>query len=160
MGDFFKSNNRNFHWILIGNLNCGSEEVEYYDSLFHGNIRNHVKMQVCNMYKSPTETLKIEVQNCQQQTNGVDCGVFAIANAYALLSGQRIPFWSIDETNMKKHLIECIDAEKFSNFPGCTLGQQHNEPKSIVIDIFCLLMWPIAINGFIKNVKIFSHVFI
>ena len=38
--------NGNYHWVVISNINCSKDEMNYYDSLFHGKIRDHVKMQI------------------------------------------------------------------------------------------------------------------
>ena len=72
--------NVNYHWIVISNINCSKDETNYYDSLFHGKIRDHVKMQICNIFICSGKELMVNVKACQQQTNGVDCGVFAVAN--------------------------------------------------------------------------------
>ena len=72
--------NGNYQWVVISNINCSKDETNYYDSLFHGKIRDHVKMQICNIFKCSGKELTVNVKACQQQTNGVDCGVFAVAN--------------------------------------------------------------------------------
>ena len=68
------------HWVVISNINCSKDEMNYYDSIFHGKIRDHVKMQIFNIFKCIGKELTVNVKACQQQTNGVDCGVFAVAN--------------------------------------------------------------------------------
>ena len=67
-------------------INCEKNERNYYDSLFHGKMKTHIKMQVCNLYKCPEDEIVIKVRICQQQTNAVDCGVYAVSNAFYILS--------------------------------------------------------------------------
>ena len=44
-------------------------------------------MQICDMYKFSEEGLSLDVRGCQQQSNRVDCGDYAVANAFHLLFG-------------------------------------------------------------------------
>ena len=82
--------NRNYHWVVIRNINCSKDEMNYYDSLFHGKIRDHVKMKICNIFKCSGKELTVNVKACQQQTNGADCGVFPVANLFHILTGADI----------------------------------------------------------------------
>ena len=41
--------NNNFNWVAVSNLNSKHGTIDYYDSLFHGRIRDHVKLQICNI---------------------------------------------------------------------------------------------------------------
>ena len=59
--------NGSFHWLTVSNINCEKNEINYYDSLFHGKIKDHIKMQVCNLYKCPEDEVVIKVRICQQQ---------------------------------------------------------------------------------------------
>ena len=72
--------NGNYHWVVISNINCSKDEMNYYDRLFHGKIRDHVKMQICNIFKCSGKELAVNMKAFQQQTNVVDCGVFVVAN--------------------------------------------------------------------------------
>ena len=37
--------------------------IDYYDSLFHGRIRDHIKLQICNIYKSENLPLQIKIRS-------------------------------------------------------------------------------------------------
>ena len=63
--------NNKFHWVTVSNLNSKHETINYYDSLFYGRIRDHVKLQICNIYKSENSLIQISIRSCQQQTSGV-----------------------------------------------------------------------------------------
>nr|XP_047123076.1 uncharacterized protein LOC105846387 [Hydra vulgaris] len=108
-----------YHWITISNVNCPADTIFYYDSLFHGQVKDHVKQQICNIYKTKGKILTIHVRKCQQQTNGVDCGIFAIANALNILHKFDIGALSLDKDKVRKHFIECIKKRHFSAFPVC-----------------------------------------
>ena len=86
----------------VSNLSSKHGTIEYYDSLFHGRIRDHVKLQICNIYKSENSLLQINIRSCRQQTNGVDCGIYAVANAFYILSGTDVSNIKIDENRMRR----------------------------------------------------------
>ena len=107
--------NGNYHWVVINNINCSKDEIDYYDSLFHGKIRDHVKMQICNIFKCSGKELTVNVKACQQQTNGVDC-VFAAANMFHVSTGADIGRTKIREDKMRDHLLQCIKSGHFQEF--------------------------------------------
>nr|XP_047146749.1 uncharacterized protein LOC124819307 [Hydra vulgaris] len=126
-----------YHWITIFNVNCPADTIFYYDSLFHGQVKDHVKQQICNIYKTKGKILTIHVRKCQQQTNGVDCGIFAIANALNILHKFDIGGLSLDKDKVRKHFIECIKKRHFSAFPVCQSKSRFNEEKIITLEISC-----------------------
>ena len=89
--------NKSFHWVTVSNVNSKSGSVDYYDSLFHGGIKDHIKLQIPNISKTENSELEIQIRSCQQQKNGVDCGIFVVANAYYILSGIDVSSIRIDE---------------------------------------------------------------
>ena len=72
--------------------------------------------------------LCIRVAAVQQQTNGTNCGLFAIANATSLLHGIDPETVTFNEYETREHLINCIEGKKLFPFPtansiaerGCT----------------------------------------
>ena len=53
--------------------------------LFHGKIKDHVKMQICIIFKCSGKELRVNVKASQQQKNSVGCGVYAIVNMFYLI---------------------------------------------------------------------------
>ena len=74
------------HWVAINTIGCKEGEIFYLDSLFNGRIADAVKMQICSIMCCSTPQLTIKVLSTQQQTNGVDCGLFAIAFIHTILT--------------------------------------------------------------------------
>ena len=93
--------NNNFHWVTVSNL-----------------ITDHVKLQICNIYNSENLLLQINIRSCQQQTNGVDCGIYAVANAFYILSGTDVSNIKIDDNKMRAHFLQCLELGRFEPFPG------------------------------------------
>ena len=71
----------NLHWVAISTYGWSPEEVFLMDSLFNGCIADHTKRQICSIMNYEQDVLKIIALPVQQQSNGVDCGVFAIVFA-------------------------------------------------------------------------------
>ena len=129
---------QNYHWDVISNINCSKDEINYYDSLFHGKIRDHVKMQICNIFKCSGKELIVNVKACQQQTKDVDCGVFPVANLFHILTGADIGRTKIWEDKMRDHLLQCIKSGHFKEFQKSdSSGIVFCKIKKIKIRIFC-----------------------
>ena len=59
----------------------------------------------------------IILSRVQQQLNGVDCGVFAIAFAADILNGFAEIGKRFDVGKMRSHLLKCLEGEEFTLFP-------------------------------------------
>jgi hypothetical protein len=71
----------------------------------------------------------------QQQPNGADCGLFAIANGFAFASGT-LPFWSTltyDHIVMRKHLLNCFNARTMLPFPALPVVKRGRPRKERVL---------------------------
>ena len=137
--------NGNYHWVVISNINCSKDEINYYDSLFYGKIRDHVKMQICNIFKCNGKELTVNVKACKQQTNGDDCGVFAVANLFHILTGADIGRTKIREDKMRDHLLQCIKSGHFKEFEKSDSSDiVFCKIKKIKIQIFCYCRFPWA----------------
>ena len=56
--------NKSFHWVTVSNVNSKSGSVDYYDSLFHGRIKDHVKLQIANISKTENSELELYIRFC------------------------------------------------------------------------------------------------
>ena len=101
--------NKSFHLVTVSNVNSKSGSVDYYDSLFHGRIKDHVKLRIANISKTENSQLEIHIRSSQQQKNGVDCGIFAVANTFYILSGIDVSSIRKDENKMRTHFLQCLD---------------------------------------------------
>ena len=97
---------------------------------------DHVKMQICNNFKCSGKELTVDVKACQQQTNGADCGVFAVGKLFHILAGADIGRKKFQEYKMRDHLLQYIKSE-ISDIVFCKI-------KKIKIQIFCYCRFPWA----------------
>ena len=83
------------HWVCVSNIGCRQKnEVRLYDSLYRG-ISPFTKQQIAALlFIQDSDQIEVAIPPVDQQTNGTDCGVFAIAFATALC-------YKLDPTSLK-----------------------------------------------------------
>ena len=63
-------------------------------------------------------TIKATVLPLQQQTNGIDCGLYALAFIVYLLENNKYPTEvSFDQNQMRNHLLKLFESNQVSGFP-------------------------------------------
>ena len=132
------------HWITVSNVLCGPGEVQIFDSLPSGDIPIYVKTQIAALLHQKGEDFTITVRQCQTQRGGTDCGLFAIANAYALVQGKDPTMFQFDQNRMRQHLKICLENGKMDDFP--TIGKpkklKDEKLKKHVVPVFCTCRLP------------------
>ena len=86
--------------------------VQYYAF-----IDMDTKLQICSFIRPSCDVLTLRMPNIQRQPNSCDCGVFSIAVATELALGRdpHLCYW--DTTQMRSHLIKCLEQGKMESFP-------------------------------------------
>lgn len=88
-------------------------DVFVYDSLYTTvDVQTHVLLK--KLFGSDI-TVKMPVM--QFQEGSTDCGLFAIAVVVALLYGVDPSARAYDQSQMRKHLITCLERQVFLMFP-------------------------------------------
>ena len=87
------------HRVCVSNIGCShNNQVKLYDSL-HSGIAPFTREQL--LFNQESNAIEICVPPVDQQTNGTDCGVYAIAFATALC-------YNMDPTSLKVIPQYCI----------------------------------------------------
>ena len=137
-------NGRN-HWLAVSTYNCPRGEVYLMDSYFCGTVNDHIKRQICSILNCTEDLLKINVVSVQQQTNGVDCGLFAISFVHHILSENCNPEdLRIDPVKLRPHLLRCLTANEITQFPLTGTDVRKNTPDCISVPIFCSCRMPFS----------------
>ena len=68
----------------------------------------------------PNKLIEVTVKRCQKKSGGNDCGLFAVANAVALLRGVDPAAVKFQQPKMRQHLQECLEKHVFTMFPNST----------------------------------------
>lgn len=103
------------HWVCASSIGCQLGTVNLFDSLYHNIIQPEVKEQTQDLLGGQLDDL-VYIPT-QQQTNGSDCGVFAIAIATCLTLGVDPTHETFDISIMRPHLADCLKNGKIDVFP-------------------------------------------
>ena len=77
-------------------------------------------------------------------TKGVFIGIYAVANAFCILSGTDVSNIKIDNNRMRAHFLQCLELGPFESFPE----KQTNtvtlfSPEKIpTVEVFCICKIP------------------
>ena len=119
-----------------------------YDSLFDKLTPSTEKQLQAMCYKNLIdETGKLHVEICftQKVRGSVDCGLFAVAYAYELASGDLHPNnLAFNQRAMRSHLATCLRKKEISSFPHhkSTVSDHAQASKELVIHVFCSCQLP------------------
>ena len=91
------------HWMNISTIGMKHPEVFAYDSMFC-HVPDHLQQQIAALLKTEKKAIDVKFCKVAMQTNGCDCGVYAIAYASALCLGVSPSKLVFDEHAMWPHL--------------------------------------------------------
>ena len=116
--------NRN-HWFTSSSVNM---RIEVADSIpYTKKLTESTKHQLKTRYSSLVNDdgyLQVYIIPCDQQPNGNDCGLYAIANAIEFLVDNPSNH-QYDNSKMRQHLIQCFEVGVLSSFPKlCRRGKR------------------------------------
>ena len=98
--------------------------------------------QICDLAHCSESVLGIILPSVQQQPNGVDCGVFAIAFPVDIINGFDEIGKRFDVGKMRSHLLKCLEEEEFTLFPRSHKHTKLSKGHIIYVDIYCICRSP------------------
>ena len=124
------------HWVCstsIGGL------VRVYDSSSCKKLTPSMEVQLSECYRTAVKdrNLEVEMPSTQIQQGGVDCGLFAIAFACELAFGNDPSTISYDQSQMRKHLLSCLQKRFFTPFPRQSKSARFSKGHICCINLFC-----------------------
>ena len=85
----------------------------------------------------------VEIKGVQQQTNSVDCGLFAIAFATSLAFGEDPANVTYDSKKLRMHLIKCLNKKQMTCFPKSTEKLVSKcQSRLAAIELYCKCWMP------------------
>ena len=140
------------HWVCSSSI---GGYVRMYDSATSKNLTSSMKVQLSECHKSLAKykRLAIELPPAQIQQGGVDCGLFALAFACDLASGNDPSEIEYCQSGMRQHLISCLENEHFEPFPRQDRQQKFPRRSQRVncdIDLFCFCCMPECYDNMIQ----------
>lgn len=103
------------HWLCISSIGCSPGVVHLFDSFYNDVILTEVEEQTQDLLGG--KQVHLVYVPVRQQTNGSDCGVFAIAFATCLAFGENPAHVTFDVPKMRPHLATCLKHKYISFFP-------------------------------------------
>lgn len=124
------------HWACVTTLDYEQHGIRFYDSLCE-DILPDTHKQLAQLFIKPVNQNKCDYNpaickpfgpiyygpliirfiRAQQQEDAVDCGLFAIANATALIYGVDPRSVKFDQLRMREHLVQCFENGRMEMFP-------------------------------------------
>ena len=131
--------NGNYHWLAVSTYGCQSGEVFVMDSLFRGRLTQHTQKQICSLLCCKESLMKVKVLPVQQQTNGVDCGLFAVAFVqYILMYGKNPINTGFAQSKLRQHVLKSFKDGKLSLFPTSSEATiKFSKGKEVKLELFC-----------------------
>ena len=135
------------HWVCLANTKIGKRDNQshyLYDSLSGSKIMMDIIKQIASYSFHPSAELVIHTECVQQQRNGVDCGLYAIAFATSLAFGKDPTTLAYDETQLRTHLVRCLEAGRMSEFPTINGNKRVVRCRqfSSTIELYCTCRLP------------------
>lgn len=126
------------HWVTSSHDKGVVKNMIPSDSKWTGNINPTVHLQLGSIYGNLAKGVSLFVDIChvERREGSNDCGVYAIAYATDLAHGRNPYRYSYLQADMRKHLMECLEKEFLSPFPGELEYPRSQRPTRVILDIF------------------------
>ena len=129
------------HWITT--VACDTTGLQLFDSLAGSKLSACLEQQIARVYgRAESETIVVSRRPVQQQDGRIDCGLFAIANAYHAAWGDVVEMMCFDQSAMRKHLAQCFERQQLSPFPAADCKQRKCRTKHFVVTMYCYCRMP------------------
>ena len=116
--DFAQVLHVNNHWVTVSSLTERATSVVYlYDSLQKETLNKNLVKQIARLRKSEDAEPRAISKAVQQQGNGYDCGIFAIAFATDIAYNHKPEQRTYNQSVMRKHLLAQLENETMTLFP-------------------------------------------
>ena len=122
------------------------DEIRLYDSKSSPKLNDSLQEQIAAIYKEAANgnTLTVKAIPVQQQTGGVDCGLFSIAYAYHAALGEDLQRITFDQSKMRNHFIACLNQKCLKPFPPALERSEikRNKARIFHIHLICICKLP------------------
>ena len=133
-----------FVQVLVENNHCvtvssptESAIVYLYDSLQKESLNKNLVKQIARLRKSEDAELRIISKAVQQQGNGYDCGIFAIAFATDIAYNHKPEQRTYNQSVMRKHLLAQLENETMTPFPQQTKRVKRGKEVTHRFPLYC-----------------------
>ena len=130
------------HWLTVSNINCMENTIKIYDSAYC-DLPHEEELTVASLVAVTSDRLQVIFPNVALQTNGYDCGLYAVANATALAYGRDPTTHVYIPRMMRSHLYKCFENKHIEPFPMAnTKAKQKKQKKVFDVPLYCVCNMP------------------
>ena len=120
-------------------------------------LTDSLKLQLASVYGGAKQSLQITVPDTHRQSNGVDCGLYAIAHLVEFCLHERpMPNVIFDTAKMRPHLLHCLENQQLSEFPKTNKllnTRKKRDAKVFNIQLYCICALPHCLDSMIQCEK-------
>jgi len=125
------------HWFCVTNKHCAEGHLSIYCSL-QLTPSPQCLATVANFFHMHSPSLTINIMNVVKQKGSIDCSLYAIAYADMLASDQDPCNVILDQLQMRRHLIRCLEAKRINSFPVMKHRTiRRTVVSSTVVSLYC-----------------------
>ena len=120
-GEFVQVLHENNHWVTVSSpIESATSVVYLYDSFIQESLNKNLVKQIARLRKCEDAEIRKISKVVQQQKNGYDCGIFAIAFATDVAYNHKPEQRTCNQSVMREHLLAQLENETMSPFPQQT----------------------------------------
>jgi hypothetical protein len=115
------SQGKGFHWLVISNIDCPKAHWRVFSSLAY---TTKFYKELFSAILPDLDMVFVIQENVEKQKDSINCGLYSLANAMALATGQNpVLFDWVTKTEdgedaMRQHYRNCLANMKVSQFPS------------------------------------------
>lgn len=98
---------------------------------------DHMLSCMSSLLCTPDEKMTYIIKSCQRQSNGYDCGVFAIAFAISLANGEDPTTRLYNQKKLRAHLVDCMASGILTPFPSDSIRAKRSKGIVQKEKVFC-----------------------
>lgn len=133
------------HWVTATNIRCEESKIKVFDSL-RQKLSKKEKQKLCSslavLLNTSSSSIVIEWPSMRKQRGESDSGLFAVAVATSLLSGEDPGSKSYDQSVMRSPLAVCFHCEELAVFPTSSSKCGTIDKREETIEVFCHFRMP------------------
>ena len=130
------------HWLTIANIGCPPGQVCVYDSLPGGDIGSRTRKQIASILATNEKKITVRFPTVQTQCGGSDCGLFALAFAASLCSGENPSTVSYIQHSLRSHLLSCLQNRAITLFPRRSRKKLPRAHDKVSYKVYCSCRLP------------------
>ncbi len=123
------------HWAVMSTVGCMEGQIKYYDSVYSGLFTSTEKIIAQLMSLLKTYVIEVEIMDTPKQSRSIDCGMFAIAICTALVYGSDPQQSIFIQSDMRPHLIDCIQQQSMKEFPVKQKHRSQTDAQIITVHV-------------------------